>query len=43
MMSYYTGNIELTRMFKDKVNWGWISCKQKLSESFIKEFQDKLK
>ena len=28
--------------FKDKVNWDYISSYQKLSESFIKEFKDKV-
>ena len=28
--------------FKDKVNWNYISCYQKLSEDFIKEFKDKV-
>ena len=28
--------------FKDKVNWGYISSDQKLSEKFIREFKDKV-
>jgi hypothetical protein len=28
--------------FENKVNWIWISYKQKLSEEFIEKFQDKI-
>ena len=28
--------------FQDKVDWYWISYKQKLSEEFIEKFQDKI-
>ena len=28
--------------FQDKVDWGWICLKQKMSEDFIKEFKDKV-
>ena len=30
------------REFQDKVDWEWISEHQKLSEEFIREFEDKI-
>ena len=33
---------DFIREFKNKVDWNWISVKQKLSENFIREFKDKV-
>ena len=35
-------NYSTIQEFQDKVNWGYISYNQKLSEDFIQEFQDKV-
>ena len=33
---------DFIREFKDKVDWGKISCNQNLSKDFIREFKDKV-
>jgi len=41
LIKHYNLNCSINE-FKDKVDWNWISFYQKLSESFIYEFRNKL-